>query len=300
MIDLRDAILAMDVVAVGHVTHDRYAAELVPGGCAYFGARAAQVLGAQVRFLTAVGEDFALGADLKDMEVLRVTGGATTVFTNEYPPGQPRRQLLETQAPMIDCGDFPSAWARPDVLFLAPVMGEIDPSKPWVSTVDARFVALSMQGFLKKGEGESGRREVVRNPRPLPKSLFEGVDAVFLSEEEIHFFVDDGFLDDLRCRVPLVFVTLGEKGCRIYTPDRVFHTGVYKTQAEDPTGAGDTFAMSATLALAAGLPSEQAALLGAAAASIVVEGTGSFPLANLQQAYPRFGSLVQEKAGRES
>ena len=48
----------LTAVTVGQVTHDRYGDRIVPGGCAFFGARTFQGLGAVSRLLTTVGEDF--------------------------------------------------------------------------------------------------------------------------------------------------------------------------------------------------------------------------------------------------
>ena len=55
----------------------------------------------------------------------------------------------------------------------------------------------------------------------------------------------------------------------------------------DPTGAGDVFAAAMLLALARGDDPVSAARLGAAAASIVVEGRGGETLARVGEAWER-------------
>jgi sugar/nucleoside kinase (ribokinase family) len=55
----------------------------------------------------------------------------------------------------------------------------------------------------------------------------------------------------------------------------------------DPTGAGDVFAAAMLLALAAGQAPADAARLGAAAASIVVEGVGGEALGRIGEAWER-------------
>ncbi len=287
-------VSALTVLSVGQVTHDRYGDSIVPGGCAYFGARAAAALGARSWLLTAVGEDFTCNDALLPLATHTVTGGATTVFTNSYPEGGLRVQHVETQAPSLHPPHLPPAFVKPDLLFLAPVMGEIDPRDPWQTTVDARLTTLSLQGFLKKGEDKQGRRVVVRDPSPLPDALFSGVDALFFSEEDLALFGSPELLERLRGLVPLVFVTAGEAGCTIYHGHHRLAAGIYSTdRVVDPTGAGDTFAMGTSVGLAAGLDAVQAALLGAAAASIVVEARGSEEISRVLEAWGRFDTLLQ-------
>jgi 1D-myo-inositol 3-kinase len=292
MSDLKNHIEKLTVVSVGHVTHDRYGQEITPGGCAFFGAKAVAALGANSRLLTRVGRDFICEKDLENLEVQRVVQGKTTVFTNTYPQGSLRVQLVESQAPSISSDEFPQKWSCPDMLFIAPVMGEMSAKDPWVSKIKAKFTAVGLQGFMKKGEdGSDGKRLVIKLPNPLDKSLFKGVDALFLSEEDIELFGQQDLLKTLRTEIPLVFVTKGEEGVDIYSKNKVESTGIYKTKTVDPTGAGDTFAAVTSLGLTAGLTPINAAKLGAAAASIVVEADGPKNIKSLNKTYSRYKKL---------
>jgi len=301
---LADDVSGLTVVCVGQVTHDRYGDDLVAGGCACFGAMCARALGARVRLLTSVGEDFQLDASLAGLEVHALRGGATTVFTNTYPEGGHRVQKVDAAAPPIPLAALPDAWRAADVLLLAPVFGELDLREPWLSAVDARVRAVCLQGFLKDADPGSGivrtaAEEKTRSqvtalqvtalqtrsrvtalqtalPTALPvTALRTGVDAIFLSEEDLACFGFPGLLDLLRAAAPLVFVTRGADGCDVFTPDGVLHVGVFPATAVDPTGAGDTFAAATACALACGRTPTQAARLGAAAASVVVGFEGS-------------------------
>jgi len=281
----------LTVVCVGQVTHDRYGADLVAGGCACFGALCARALGAKVRLLTSVGQDFRLDAALTDLEVHALRGGATTVFTNTYPEGGHRVQKVDAAAPAIPLAALPDAWRAADVLLLAPVFGELDLREPWFSAVDARVRAVCLQGFMKDADPVTGLvravdEEYLRSQvtalqvtalqtalqRP---GLHAGVDAIFLSEEDLACFGFPDLLDLLRAATPLVFVTRGADGCDIHTPDGVLHVGVFPAHAVDPTGAGDTFAAATACALACGCAPAEAARLGAASASVVVGFEGS-------------------------
>jgi sugar/nucleoside kinase (ribokinase family) len=295
----------LGVLCVGQVTHDRYGDDLVAGGCACFGALCARALGARVRLLTGVGEDFLLDGALAGLEVHALRSGRTTVFTNTYPEGGHRVQRVDAVGPRIGLASLPDAWRDPDVLLLAPVFGELDAREPWSSAVDARVRAVCLQGFMKDaepatgivraGEEESLRSQVTAlkmrsqvtalKMRSQVTALQAGIDAIFLSEEDLACFGFPGLLDLLRASSPLVFVTRGAEGCDVYTPDGVLHAGVFPATAVDPTGAGDTFAAATACGLACGLEPLAAARLGAAAASIVVGFEGSRDMAAVADAW---------------
>ncbi len=235
---LADDVRALTVLCVGQVTHDRYGDDLVAGGCACFGALCARALGAKVRLLTSVGQDFRLDAALTDLEVHALRGGATTVFTNTYPEGGHRVQKVDAAAPPIPLAALPDAWRAADVLLLAPVFGELDLREPWFTAVDARVRAVCLQGFMKDADPATGlvravdekylrsqvtalqvtALQVTALQRPGRRA---GVDAVFLSEEDLACFGFPGLLETLRASAPLVFVTRGADGCDVFTPDGV-------------------------------------------------------------------------------
>jgi hypothetical protein len=282
-------------LAVGQVTHDRYDAAIVPGGCAYFGARTFAALGACTGLVTTVGTDFVCDDGLAGLAVQRRTAGTTTVFLNTYPADGPRVQWNESAAPPVTPEILASGWRNPDVLFMAPVFGEIELTA-WHSAVDARVAGLGLQGFLKRpGDAHpdvAGRRAVVRRPFDLDRRLLARYDAVFLSAEDIEVFGDDRLLPALRAAVPLVSVTLGDAGSQVFVGEAELRIGVVATTTVDPTGAGDTYAAAFLFALARGDSPLDAARLGAAAASIVVEGQGGATLGRVGEAFDRVGDVA--------
>ena len=281
---------ALAALAVGQVTHDRYGDAIVPGGCAFYGARTFAALGARVGLVTSVGTDFACDDGLAGIEVLRQTVGETTIFLNTYPDDGPRIQWNERAAPPVTPTPLTAGWRRPDVLFLAPVFGEIDLAV-WTAAVEPRVAGIGLQGFLKQPGAPhpevSGRRAVVRRPFDLDAGLLARFDAVFLSAEDIEVFGDAELLPRLRAAVPLVSLTLGERGSVVYRGDQELRVGVVPTRVVDPTGAGDTYAAAFLFALARGADPVDAARLGAAAASVVVEGQGGATLARVAEARAR-------------
>jgi sugar/nucleoside kinase (ribokinase family) len=84
-----------------------------------------------------------------------------------------------------------------------------------------------------------------------------------------------------------LIVKYGEKGSRLYTREgKIYNVGVYKTQAKDTTGAGDSFlgGLCAHLSHLDKVSDEallQGMKLGAAAASFTVEAFGVERLINV-------------------
>ena len=75
----------------------------------------------------------------------------------------------------------------------------------------------------------------------------------------------------------IIVYKMGENGAITITPDGEFQTGIYKTDALKPTGAGDSFMGGFIASLAAGRPVKDAVLRGSACAAIVVARVGCAP-----------------------
>ncbi len=70
---------------------------------------------------------------------------------------------------------------------------------------------------------------------------------------------------------------MGERGAVTLTAREEIATGIYRTKAMKPTGAGDSFMGGFLSALAAGRPVQEAVLRGSAAAAMVVARVGCAP-----------------------
>jgi 5-dehydro-2-deoxygluconokinase len=75
----------------------------------------------------------------------------------------------------------------------------------------------------------------------------------------------------------LAVYKMGERGAITVTPSEEFRTGIYRTEALKPTGAGDAFMGGFLAALARDLPVRTAIIRGSAAAAIVVSRVGCAP-----------------------
>lgn len=253
------------VLVAGHVTLDAYPGGLAPGGSAYYAGRTYLALGAAVRVATAAGPDFPRAA-LDGAEVDVAPSPVTTTFENAHGPAG-REQRVSAVAPALDAARLPSAWLACDLLHLAPVVGEVALGS-WLAASRARFVGIGVQGWVRavlRG-GEVAQPAWRFSPEDLA-----GVEAACVGEDDL---VGQG--GDLVARlaraVPVVAFTRGASGCELFAGGRTAHVGTYPAREVDPTGAGDAFSAGFFLALAGGADPVEAARLGAAAASVVVEG----------------------------
>jgi 1D-myo-inositol 3-kinase len=303
------------VLVCGNATLDRLECGLVPGGPVFYAAHTLAALGADVRVLTRAGPDLPVGIfrfaepepragrgpgpgqdqdqdDDQDQEERQLSVGtlsalvlpspATTVFENVYGPDGRRTQRVLSVAPALDPARVPAAWHEPDLLLLAPVLGELDPAA-FVRTVRARRVGLCAQGLVRAVRADGS--VVPRRWEPDVRAL-AGVAAAVLGEDEATGQPD--LVEQLAAAVPIVAFTHGAAGCEVLVQGRgTRRVGTHPAPEVDPTGAGDVFAAAFLLALARGSDPVDAARLGAAAASIVVEGRGGETLARVPEAWGR-------------
>jgi sugar/nucleoside kinase (ribokinase family) len=272
------------VLVAGHVTLDRYADEELPGGAAYYAGLAYHGLGAIVHVATAFGPEFPRAA-LAPVEVDAAASDRTTRFVNSYGPDGRRTQHVGAAAPPLDPGRLPAAWAQPDVLHLAPVVAEVDLAR-WVAWARGRFVGIGVQGWVRAVAPDG----TVEQPRwEIDRGALAGVHAAAVGEDDLRGQGD--LLARLADAVPVVAFTHGAKGCELLVRGRTVRVGAFRTAEVDPTGAGDVFAAGLFLALAAGEAPADAARLGAAAASIVVEGRAGAALPRIAEARRRVPAI---------
>lgn len=268
----------------GNVTLDRAArGGFTPGGPAYYAARAWRALGSAARVLTAAAPDFPAEA-LAGVEALALPSPATTRFHNQYGPDGARVQRVEATAARLDPALLPEAWRAPDVLHLVPVLDELD-AAAFRAVVRPRLTGLCAQGLLRRVRPDGA---VVQPPWDPDPALLAAVDVVIIGEDDLRGQGD--LVARLARAVPIVAFTRGAQGCELHERGRTQAVGVYATREVDPTGAGDVFAAGFLFALAQGAPAPEAARLGAAAASFVVEAPGG-------EALPRVAGAFERVAG---
>jgi sugar/nucleoside kinase (ribokinase family) len=278
-------VSAPSVVLAGNVTLDRTPGGLVPGGPAYYAGQAWRALGAATRVLTSAADDFPAAA-LAGIEAVRVPAAATTVFQNQYGADGARVQRVEARAGALAPSSLPRGWSRPDVLHLAPVLDELAPAA-FRAALEPRLTGLCAQGLLRRVGPDGAVAQPPWEPAP---ALLAAVDAVVLGEDDVRGQGD--LVARLARAVPIVAFTRGAQGCEIIARGRSRWVGAYPVREVDPTGAGDVFAAGFLFALARGADPVEAARLGAAAASFVVEGVGGANLPAVAGAFERVAGVA--------
>jgi sugar/nucleoside kinase (ribokinase family) len=275
----------MRTLLVGHVTLDRLGLAELPGGGAYYAGHVARALGANVHVLTAAGPDFPADA-LEGLERHVVPVERTLRFANAYAADGQRRQRADAPGPALAPAALPAGWASGvDVLHLSPVLGEVDLAA-WRAAVPARLVGVQAQGFVRRREPDGA---VVPVRWEFTARELAGVGAVVVGQDDLA--QGDDLVERLAAAVPVVALTRGDDGCDLFVGGRAIRVGVFRTFEEDPTGAGDAFAAGLFFGLARGDDPLHAAQLGAAAASIVVEGKAGTTLPRAGEAHARAASI---------
>jgi len=272
------------VLLAGHVTLDRYGTAFTPGGTVSYAARTYLGLGARVLAATAYARDYPAEA-LSGVKADVAPSSRTTTFVNIYADDGTRTQRVEAAAPPLDPARVPAAWLKADVVHLAPILGEVDLGA-WVRAARGPFVGIGVQGWVRAVEPDG----MVAQPPWLPSARdLSGVHAACVGEDDLRGQGD--LLDRLAAAVPIVAFTHSERGCELILRGRTVKVGAYRTDQVDPTGAGDVFSAGFFLGLAEGAEPAEAARLGAAAASIVVEARGGESLHRIPEARARVAKV---------
>jgi 1D-myo-inositol 3-kinase len=260
----------MHVVTVGHVTNDHLTKGLYPGGAALYSALAAQALGAQVTLVTRAGPDFVgwpLCTQLHSVHSLPASH--TTTFDERYVGTRRVARLLARAGPV----DAPLPLG--DVVLLCPVTDEVPVTA--LELRPGRLLAAGLQGWLR-AFGSDG----LAAPRPpLDCRAFLGCGLVSCSAEDLAGLGPET-LRTLRDTVPMVAVTDGAAGARVYTGEQGWHIpALAVNDVVDPTGAGDVFFATLALQLARGMELLVAARWAACAGAWAVTCTGPSGLGRL-------------------
>ncbi len=122
------------------------------------------------------------------------------------------------------------------MIHLGPIAQEIDPRQTGALTPE--FLGVTPQGWMRDWPRATGGRVTLTHLR-LPAELLGRLDAVVVSDEEIHLARD--VVERVGAR-RLGVITLGEQGARIiYGGERADLPG-FPIKTVDLTGAGDVFA----------------------------------------------------------
>ena len=257
---------ALDFVAIGHVTLDRFGDEVRPGGAALYAAVTADRLGLSAGILTSHADDFPLELIPSRIEVVSVPAPATTVFEHHVTDDEREMRVLSAAAPLGEA-DMPEDWRDAGLVLLAPVINEVD-ARLAAAFGDAS-VAAEAQGWLR-GLGRDG---VVRTVRwETATQALRSLQALFLSASDVRG--QESAMTEWVQRVPIAVVTAGRDGALLYVNGERYELRARPALEVDPTGAGDVFAATFLARYRRDADPWDAAEAATCAASLSVEGVG--------------------------
>ena len=153
-----------------------------------------------------------------------------------------------------------------DIIHLAPILGELNPSVFVAARRRRRFVGLTPQGLVREVDSQ-GKLHL----GALPPLCHLPVDVMVVNEGEFTELRNVGAFDGFA---GLIFCTLGERGASVYK--KGIEVGrccpaFSATVPKHTIGAGDVFAAAAFVALARGDDPEHALQVAVSVASTFVQ-----------------------------
>ncbi|MGA2112217.1 MAG: PfkB family carbohydrate kinase [Anaerolineales bacterium] len=226
-------VAPVDYLVIGHLTRDRAAGALHPGGTVAYSGLTAAAFGFRAAALTACSSDEEL-ADLRGMQVRRVASDRTTVFENLTQSGVRWQRMESVAAPLLGTA-IPSEWRRPRLVHLGPVAGEVDAGL--LALFPDSFRGITPQGWMRSWDA-GGRISPQRTSQA--EAAAGQASAQVFSLEDVGG--DEGWIARLAELCPITAVTEGRAGCRVYWNGHVRHLAASSVEEVDSTGAGDIFA----------------------------------------------------------
>jgi len=254
----------VDYLVFGHLTLDETPHGFTLGGSAAYAALTAAALGLRPGIVTAWGQEIPLST-LEGIPVVAAPAAHSTAFRNQNTP-QGRLQTLLHRAPPIDPALTPQPWRRAKVMHLAPVAAETPETLP--EDFYPALLGITPQGFLRSWS-ENGS---VTSRAWQPSDETPQAGALVFSLEDVAG--DEEQIETLAHCAPLVVVTEGAAGCRVFWHGDSRRIRAPRVTEVDPTGAGDVFAASFFIRLLQTRDPWEAARFASQAAAICVTRPG--------------------------
>lgn len=228
-----------------------------PGGAPANVSVGLSKLGAKSTFLGKVGNDV-LGIFLKETLLEYGVDVTNMILTNEARTGVVFVTLAENGERTFDFYINPSADCFLSETEINPILfkenkifhfGSIslisEPSKAAtmkaveLAIQEGLFVSYDPNLRLNLWEDKGSARETIL-------SMLDKVDILKISEEELIFLsecesIEEGIQWMAKYDIPIIFVTLGEKGSLVFSKNAIIETPAINVEAVDTTGAGDAF-----------------------------------------------------------
>ncbi len=223
----------IDYLVIGHVTEDITPEGPMPGGTASYAALTARALGLRVGIITS----FASGREIPQLDgipILCHPSEVSTTFENIHTPDG-RIQIIHHVAPSLNLSMVPETWRTTPIVHLGPIARETDIKL--VRSFPDSLVGLTLQGWLRQWDA-SGR--VYFSQLPETAFLLQNSSVAILSIEDVAG--DERYIEEMASAAPVLVVTEGAQGARVYWNGDVRRFRPPRVQEIDPVGAGDIFA----------------------------------------------------------
>jgi sugar/nucleoside kinase (ribokinase family) len=259
-------VAAPDLVAVGHVTLDRFGEVVRPGGAAFYAAVAAHRLGLSVGILTSHGDDFPLEVIPPQIEVVSVPAEATTTFVHDV-RGTSRSMRVPSRAEALGADDVPEDWRDAPLVLLAPVIDEVEPHV--ATAFGGATLGAAAQGWVRALGSDGAVGSALWTP---PDFLIDRLQAIFVSVEDVAG-QEDAAVEWFQ-RVPIGVLTAGRAGALLFVNGERYEVAPRRAREIDATGAGDVFAAAFLIHYHGGGDAWDAGAVASCAASLSVEADG--------------------------
>jgi 1D-myo-inositol 3-kinase len=195
-------------------------------------------------------------------QVQRVNATSSTQFENKYAQvlqadgtiRSARTQIVRPANIVLDRSHVPAHWTDARIAHLGPICNEIHPNI--VRAFGPRtLIGLTPQGWMRRWDPQGRVTQSATNWRDA-HTLLQQADVTVCSIEDLAGEWEVAL--EWAKHAPLLVVTQGPLGCTLFDrgqPDRVSAPAVKEV---DPTGAGDIFACTLMLKLAAGMTARDA------------------------------------------
>lgn len=172
---------------------------------------------------------------------------------------------------------------------------ELSEAEPPGTILDARVIHLcrdftgAFKKIMQKSDAQIsfnpgyGLDEIARNELEY---ILRHTKILFINEHEQRYITQLFELKnkDVRSLGPdIVVLTLGSKGCKIFSEDGEKEIGAIPTALVDPTGAGDSFAAGFLVGYSRGYSLDKCARIGAAVASVTISTKETHPEVSWEQ-----------------
>ncbi|MBP8998536.1 MAG: hypothetical protein KBG10_09670 [Anaerolineaceae bacterium] len=225
----------VDYLIIGHITQDVTPNGLILGGTASYASLTARAFGLRVGIVTACSPELHLD-EMEGIQIKRKDCAYTSTFQNTHTPSGRIQQILHV-ADELTLADVPLAWRNSPIVHLGPLANEI--GSELARAFPQSLVGVTPQGWMRgwREDGVVSFKEWKEADQVLPC-----VQACVMSIEDVKG--NEEIIASFASLSPILVVTEGAAGARIYWNGDVRSIRPPKEKEVDPVGAGDIFAAS--------------------------------------------------------